>query len=531
MSARPKIDRRNVEDSERFQFFLSHFVHQNIKVNSSRTGNENMRFSDLSLQNGNISSPDKSNIFKDSSPQYAFTIEGVPFFPKLSSSFNTDTQISSNFSVRRRELTKFEPQLNKANDMNLNWDTSNKGRIDRNNRSYNQLRANEEKFGISLEFDETKYTSGINRNDPQYAEKLRYAKHEAHILQEMERRKHSNVNESHYSDVIPEVKSTKMRAERLFVEHPKLFSKTGVKDTLDLHESFNPSSPYPPSTLSSRRSRSSSMRISSARARSPRSRPNSAASLKKKRPNSSRVSYGSNKETLKEKTAKMIKEKTMKTFINEWKDASSNGFRSRPRTTSVLSNTDEKSYGFLNVHQEFKELSRRKKNRGESPLSRHEMKPPIPQTPEKRVTTRIHKRKNGRRLNMDELEGMHKDSHSGGGIDDLLFSASKRSEEYKNQMARLSFLRNGLAHELLKTMNVTRTNINQINIPYTCSVIGSQGIVLIPQNSVVPQNTVPHMANTFMHPLAYLMMMNHKNQPPQKKRYNFDKTISFNPNK
>ncbi|KAH7084831.1 PAB1 binding protein-like protein [Paraphoma chrysanthemicola] len=76
--------------------------------------------------------------------------------------FRTDTDISGNMAIRERNLQKWEPT---EIDPNLTLESS--GRSS----EWDQFSTNERLFGVKSNYDETYYTTTINRSDPQYAQK------------------------------------------------------------------------------------------------------------------------------------------------------------------------------------------------------------------------------------------------------------------------------------------------------------------------------------------------------------------------
>lgn len=76
------------------------------------------------------------------------------------SGFRTDTDISGNMAIRERNLQKWEPT---EMDPNLTLESG-----ERSN-DWDQFSTNERITGLKSNYDETFYTTAINRNDPQYA--------------------------------------------------------------------------------------------------------------------------------------------------------------------------------------------------------------------------------------------------------------------------------------------------------------------------------------------------------------------------
>lgn len=79
------------------------------------------------------------------------------------SSFRTDTDISGNMAIRERKLEKWDG----AGDTNVNLSLEPTGRSS----DWDQFSTNEQLFGVKSNYDESFYTTTINRNDPQYAAK------------------------------------------------------------------------------------------------------------------------------------------------------------------------------------------------------------------------------------------------------------------------------------------------------------------------------------------------------------------------
>lgn len=75
--------------------------------------------------------------------------------------FRTDTDISGHMAMRERNLQKWEPSA----DTNVNMS------LDSQSTGWDQFSTNEQLFGVKSNYDESYYTTTINRNDPQYAEK------------------------------------------------------------------------------------------------------------------------------------------------------------------------------------------------------------------------------------------------------------------------------------------------------------------------------------------------------------------------
>jgi len=76
--------------------------------------------------------------------------------------FRTDTDISGHMAVRERNLQKWEPT---EVDAGLALESS--GSVN----DWDQFATNERMFGLKSNYDETLYTTTINKNDPQYAQR------------------------------------------------------------------------------------------------------------------------------------------------------------------------------------------------------------------------------------------------------------------------------------------------------------------------------------------------------------------------
>lgn len=104
-----------------------------------------------------------------------------PSVPK-DSKFKTDSDISGSSEIKERELQKWEPDSDapaltlEDNDNLEAWD---------------QFKVNEEKFGVESTYDEHLYTTKINKDAPDYEEKLRKAEQ---IAREIENQATSDVH-------------------------------------------------------------------------------------------------------------------------------------------------------------------------------------------------------------------------------------------------------------------------------------------------------------------------------------------------
>lgn len=77
-------------------------------------------------------------------------------------SFRTDTDISGHMAVRERNLQKWQPA-----DVDTSLALESSGRAN----DWDQFATNERMFGLKSNYDETLYTTTINKNDPQYAQR------------------------------------------------------------------------------------------------------------------------------------------------------------------------------------------------------------------------------------------------------------------------------------------------------------------------------------------------------------------------
>ncbi|KAF2200441.1 hypothetical protein GQ43DRAFT_73040 [Delitschia confertaspora ATCC 74209] len=80
----------------------------------------------------------------------------------MSSNFRTDTDISGNMAIRERNLQRWEPSAD--TDVNLSLESSNTAT------EWDQFATNEKMFGVKSNYDESFYTTTINRSNPHYAE-------------------------------------------------------------------------------------------------------------------------------------------------------------------------------------------------------------------------------------------------------------------------------------------------------------------------------------------------------------------------
>ncbi|KAF2004854.1 hypothetical protein P154DRAFT_425781 [Amniculicola lignicola CBS 123094] len=78
-----------------------------------------------------------------------------------SSGFRTDTDISGHMAIRERNLQRWEPTA----DANVDMSLESSGRTG----EWDQFAANEQKFGVQSSYDESYYTTTIDRSNPEYA--------------------------------------------------------------------------------------------------------------------------------------------------------------------------------------------------------------------------------------------------------------------------------------------------------------------------------------------------------------------------
>lgn len=78
----------------------------------------------------------------------------------IASQFRTDTDISGNSSRGERTLTKWQGPMDTSVDMSLGSDNSIGG--------WDQFKDNEKKFGLKSDYDETFYTTALDKSHPDY---------------------------------------------------------------------------------------------------------------------------------------------------------------------------------------------------------------------------------------------------------------------------------------------------------------------------------------------------------------------------
>jgi PAB1-binding protein PBP1 len=80
-----------------------------------------------------------------------------------SSRFKTDTDISGGFAARERQLQRWDAGTEAA-DLTTGLESSNSG-------PWDQFATNEQKFGLRTNYDESFYTTKIDRSHPQFKER------------------------------------------------------------------------------------------------------------------------------------------------------------------------------------------------------------------------------------------------------------------------------------------------------------------------------------------------------------------------
>lgn len=78
------------------------------------------------------------------------------------SSIRTDTDISGNLEIRERTLEAWQEPSAPAGTLSMNGSASN---------DWDQFKTNEKLFGLSSDYDETMYTTAIDRSAPSYKER------------------------------------------------------------------------------------------------------------------------------------------------------------------------------------------------------------------------------------------------------------------------------------------------------------------------------------------------------------------------
>lgn len=81
-------------------------------------------------------------------------------FLGVSSGFRTDTDISGNLAGRERELKKWEPSADTAVDLSL----------DESGPGWDQFETNARLYGVQTDYDESFYTTTIDKTNPRYKE-------------------------------------------------------------------------------------------------------------------------------------------------------------------------------------------------------------------------------------------------------------------------------------------------------------------------------------------------------------------------
>lgn len=186
----------NVESTNGIDIILNHpkLVPNNVSINHDNgrftdikdrlliNGNDVMEIElkniDLSLDNNwekNINNDvkeEKENINTVIDSSNNTTVE------EITETFKTDVDIAGgNKILKERELTKWEPEDDKLHlaqtleESSTNWD---------------QFAVNEQKFGVKSTYDEHFYTTKINKNDPNYEQRLKEAQKLAFEIENQE---------------------------------------------------------------------------------------------------------------------------------------------------------------------------------------------------------------------------------------------------------------------------------------------------------------------------------------------------------
>lgn len=111
-----------------------------------------------------------------------------------SAGFKTDSGISAKGSVQisnNRELERWQVEPNDSANYSLLISSTNSNSSI--NEKWNQFQANQKLFGIQTSFDETQYTTVINKDDPEYEKRRQQAEN---IAREIESQTTLNSNES-----------------------------------------------------------------------------------------------------------------------------------------------------------------------------------------------------------------------------------------------------------------------------------------------------------------------------------------------
>lgn len=89
--------------------------------------------------------------------------------------FRTDTDISGNTAFRERTLQKWEPSTDAKAHLSLDSSGQSSG--------WDQFAANERLFGVRSDYDENLYTTTIDRNHPEYAQRAALAEKKAREIE------------------------------------------------------------------------------------------------------------------------------------------------------------------------------------------------------------------------------------------------------------------------------------------------------------------------------------------------------------
>lgn len=79
----------------------------------------------------------------------------------ITTGFRTDADISGNIALRERNLQRWEPSAEADVDLSL----------ESGDCSWDQFRANEQRFGLKSDYDENIYTTRIDKTHPNYLQR------------------------------------------------------------------------------------------------------------------------------------------------------------------------------------------------------------------------------------------------------------------------------------------------------------------------------------------------------------------------
>ncbi|CCD24511.1 Pbp1p NDAI_0D01970 [Naumovozyma dairenensis CBS 421] len=144
---------------------LSNALGSTLIINGSDVAELELKDIDLSLEEKSEHSQTPStdgNKAKTTSPTASVLAAG-------SGEFKTDVDISSRKEFKQRELERWTPDEGSAHFAH------NAQTLEEASSTWDQFAVNEAKFGVTNTFDEHFYTTKINKNDPQYRQRLKEA--------------------------------------------------------------------------------------------------------------------------------------------------------------------------------------------------------------------------------------------------------------------------------------------------------------------------------------------------------------------